>query len=95
MKITKTQPLRPRGRSEEKRQSTKNAIRKERRYRKRRSTHRKPRIVVKGVLSGFMIVDSSWDEEYVDSLLFSVTQKPEPASVAAEEDHNFMVIEKE
>lgn len=28
-------------------------IRKERRYRKRRSTHRKPRIVVKGVLSGF------------------------------------------
>lgn len=42
-------------------------IRKERRYRKRRSTHRKPRIVVKGVLSGFMIVDSSWDEEYVDT----------------------------
>lgn len=28
-------------------------IRKERRYRKRRSTHRKPRIVVKGALSGF------------------------------------------
>lgn len=27
MKITKKQPLRPRGRSEEKRQSTKNAIR--------------------------------------------------------------------
>ena len=70
-------------------------IRKERRYRKRRNTHRKPRIVVKGALSGFMIVDPSWDEEYVDSLLFSVTQKPEPASVAAEEDHNFIVIEKE
>ena len=70
-------------------------IRKERRYRKRRNTHRKPRIVVKGALSGFMIVDPSWDEEYVDSLLFSVTHKPEPASVAAEEDHNFIVIEKE
>ncbi len=61
-------------------------IRKERRYRKRRSTHRKPRIVVKGVLSGFMIVDPSWDEEYVDNLLISATQKPEPAPAVAEED---------
>ena len=70
-------------------------IRKERRYRKRRSTHRKPRIVVKGVLSGFMIVDSSWDEEYVDNLLTPATKKPEPASAVAEEDENFIVIEKE
>lgn len=70
-------------------------IRKERRYRKRRSTHRKPRIVVKGVLSGFMIVDSSWDEEYVDNLLTPATKKPEPAPVIAEEDENFIVIEKE
>ena len=70
-------------------------IRKERRYRKRRSTHRKPRIVVKGALSGFMIVDPSWDEEYVDNLLISATQKPEPAPVIAEEDENFIVIEKE
>ena len=70
-------------------------IRKERRYRKRRSTHRKPRIVVKGVLSGFMIVDPSWDEEYVDNLLISATQKPEPAPAVAEEDENFIVIEKE
>lgn len=70
-------------------------IRKERRYRKRRSTRRKPRIVVKGVLSGFMIVDPSWDEEYVDNLLISATQKPEPAPAVAEEDENFIVIEKE
>lgn len=70
-------------------------IRKERRYRKRRSTHRKPRIVVKGVLSGFMIVDSSWDEEYVDNLLTPATKKPEPASAVAEEGENFIVIEKE
>ena len=70
-------------------------IRKERRYRKRRSTHRKPRIVVKGALSGFMIVDPSWDEDYVDNLLISATQKPEPAPVVAEEDENFIVIEKE
>ena len=52
-------------------------------------------IVVKGVLSGFMIVDPSWDEEYVDNLLISVNQKPEPAPAVAEEDENFIVIEKE
>lgn len=51
--------------------------------------------MVKGVLSGFMIVDPSWDEEYVDNLLISATQKPEPAPAVAEEDENFIVIEKE
>ena len=42
-----------------------------------------------------MIVDSSWDEEYVDNLLTHATKKPEPASAVAEEDENFIVIEKE
>lgn len=70
-------------------------IRKERRYRKRRNSHRKPRIVVKGPLSGFMIVDPAWDEQYIDNLLISTTQKPEAPSVVIEEDKNFIVIEKE
>ena len=70
-------------------------IRKEGRYKKRHSSHSKPRIVVKGALSGFMIVDPSWDAEYVESLLISATQKPEPATVYAEEDENFIVIKKE
>ena len=70
-------------------------IRKERRYRKRRSGHRKPRIVVKGALSGFMIVDPAWDSSYIESLISSTTHEINPTSVLAEEDENFIVIEKE
>ena len=33
-----------------------------------------------------MIVDSSWDEEYVDNLLTPATKKPEPDSAVAEEE---------
>lgn len=70
-------------------------IRKERRYRKRRSSHRKPRIVVKGPLSGFMIVDPAWDSSYIESLIASTTQEIKPSSTLVEEDENFIVIEKE
>lgn len=70
-------------------------IRKERRYRKRQSSHRKPRIVVKGPLSGFMIVDPAWDSSYIGSLIASTTQEITPSSPLVEEDENFIVIEKE
>ena len=70
-------------------------IRKERRYRKRRSGHRKPRIVVKGALSGFMIVNPAWDSSYIESLISSTTHEINPTSVLVEEDENFIVIEKE
>lgn len=42
-----------------------------------------------------MIVDPSWDEDYVDNLLISATQKPEPAPAITEEDEIFFIIEKE
>lgn len=69
-------------------------IRKERRYRKRSSSRRrKPKIVLKGCLAGFIIADPSWDTDDVESILekFFTETKPIPTIM---EDENF-VIEKE
>lgn len=51
--------------------------------------------MVKGPLSGFMIVDPAWDSSYIESLIASTTQEIKPSSTLVEEDENFIVIEKE
>lgn len=70
-------------------------IRKERRYTRRRTKRRKPRIVVKGPLAGFMIADLAWDITDVDSIMKNLPEtyevSPQPM---LEDDENFM-IEKE
>ena len=70
-------------------------IRKERRYVKNKSTRRKPRVVMRGNLAGFIIADANWSIEDVDNILEkeSVLSEsiPTPALV---EDENFK-IEKE
>lgn len=69
-------------------------IRKEKQYTKQRiSRRRKPRIVVKGPLAGFMIADTRWETDFVDSLLDKLSEPQTPPAEIAE-DENF-TIEKE
>lgn len=70
-------------------------IRKERRYTRKRHRLRKPRIVVKGPLAGFMIVDPDWRLEDVELILEQFPETNAPISQPMlEDDENFM-IEKE
>lgn len=68
------------------------AIRKERRHTRRGGRkRRKPRVVVKGRLAGFMIVDSLWDSEYIDALFESVADTIDPSLLEqSTEDENFI-----
>ncbi|MDO4564669.1 MAG: recombinase family protein [Clostridia bacterium] len=69
-------------------------IRKERRYTKQRGNRkRKPKIVVKGSLAGFMIADTSWEPEFVDSIIVKLFETTTPP-MDITEDENF-IIEKE
>lgn len=70
-------------------------IRKERRYAKKRAIRYRPRIVVKGPLAGFIIVDPTWrvDELYGVYADLTAGHLPSPTPIV-EEDENFM-IEKE
>ena len=70
-------------------------IRKERRYAKKRARRYRPRIVVKGPLVGFVIVDPTWRVNELDGIYADLTarQLPSPTPIV-EEDENFM-IEKE
>ena len=67
-------------------------IRKEKRYMKRKRKNAKPRIVVKGSLAGFYIIDPMWDTDYCDSILLSLSETFIPTS-APEEDTNFIIEE--
>ena len=70
-------------------------IRKERRYAKKRTRHKKPRYVIKGPLAGFMIADPKWSTADVDAIWAQLFEKPTLASAPIlVEDENFM-IEKE
>ena len=71
------------------------AIRKDRRYTKRSRRMKKPRIVMKGYLAGFYIVDPSWTPEDVEGF-FEKLYDPntEPPVQDTVEDENFE-IEKE
>ena len=70
-------------------------IRKEKRYIKKRPGFRKPRIVVKGALAGFMIADPNWRIEDVASILEKFPENTNPIPpLMLEDDENFM-IEKE
>lgn len=70
-------------------------IRKERRYTKRRSRHRKPRIVVKGPLAGFMIADPNWDSGDVENIMQKLSEQYHPASEPMLEDDENFTVEKE
>jgi len=71
-------------------------IREERRYTKRRTRGRKPRIVVRGPLAGFMVADPTWSVEDVDGILERLAKQSEALAPQPllEGDENFM-IEKE
>jgi hypothetical protein len=66
-------------------------IRKEHRYARRHAKLKKPRIVVKGPLAGFYIVDPNWTSEDVE-ILFAKQQPLSPApSSLLEDDENFKI----
>lgn len=71
-------------------------IRKERRYSARGFRRKKPKVLVKGALAGFVIVDFEWDEGFVDSYLekvFNNNNEPVPQEII--EDNNFVIETKE
>ena len=70
-------------------------IRKERRYARRRKRHRKPRIVIKGALAGFMIVDPAWNASDIEAIFAKLQEPTEPASTSLLEDDENFKIEKE
>lgn len=72
-------------------------IRKEKRYRKRQTHKRKPKVIVKGALSGFAIADFEWDEEFVDYYLETLmnTDEAPPASEILEDENFIVETEKE
>ena len=70
-------------------------IRKERRYCHKRTRHRKPRIVMTGQLSGFIIADPEWEIADVDSMLAKLSEKNEPVSELILENNENFVIMKE
>lgn len=67
-------------------------IRKEKRYMKRKRKNAKPRIVVKGALAGFYIINPMWDSDYCDSLLLSLSETTTLTSTP-EVDPNFIIEE--
>lgn len=70
-------------------------IRKERRYTRRRTRRRKPRIVVKGPLAGFMIADPAWDCADVDSIMKNLPEAYEVAPAPLlEDDENFIIVKE-
>lgn len=70
-------------------------IRKEHRNRKNRASHRKPRVVVKGPLAGFLIADPDWSIEDVDSILERLSKEKHVIPAPALEDDEHFTIEKE
>ena len=66
-------------------------IRKEGRYVRRRSKKCKPRIVMKGPLTGFIIVDPTWKVDEVDSIMEKLPMPTEIVTSPALEDENFMI----
>ena len=51
-------------------------------YRKRRGRRTKPRIVLKGCLTGFTQIDLDWDEDDIASIFYSTTPAAEAATPA-------------
>ena len=68
-------------------------IRIERRNAKGRK-RRKPKRIVKGQLSGFIIADKEWDSDYVDAYLEEVIFDSDEAPAMSLEDDNFEIERK-
>ena len=61
---------------------------------RKRKYRRKPKVLVKGCLAGFFVLDFAWDEAYIDSLI-----EQNPVTITTDtaiplEDEHF-TIEKE
>lgn len=58
---------------------------------------RKPKVIVKGALAGFVVADFEWDEEFVDFYLETLidTDEAPPASQIMEDEHFIFENEKE
>jgi len=61
---------------------------------RRSKSRRKPKVLMKGCLAGFFILDTSWDETYVDSLFAQTPVTDTQATAIPLEDEHF-TIEKE
>ena len=71
-------------------------IRKERRYLKRATARRrKPKVVAKGHLAGFYIVDPNWGDRDIESVFASLSEAVTPISTIPIEDYDNFIIEKE
>ena len=70
-------------------------IRKEQRYAKNRAKRHRPRMVVKGPLAGFVIVDPSWEDRLLDEIYEGLVQKQRPSPVPIVEEYENFMIEKE
>ena len=70
-------------------------IRKEKLNIRRNKHRRRPKVLVKGSLAGFFVIDASWDDSYVDSVVGRFTGMDDlPVAGLLMEDENF-TIEKE
>ena len=69
-------------------------IRKEKRYRGRPKSRRKPRLVVKGPFAGFTICDPLWKEEDLEALFPTPASNGEFLPELLDSDPNF-ITEKE
>lgn len=69
-------------------------IRTERRYSKKRARKQKPRIVVKGPLAGFIIVDPTWPADEADSIFASLTEKQTLSPTPLPEDKNIIIVKE-
>lgn len=70
-------------------------IRQERRYSKRRGKRYKPKIIVKGTFSGFVVVDPAWELDELDDILASLSEKQKPSENYTPEEDKHFYIEKE
>ena len=70
-------------------------IRQERRYSKRRDKRYKPKIVVKGFLAGFAIIDPNWELDELDDIFASLREKQKPSENYIPEEDKHFYIEKE
>ena len=67
-------------------------IREERRYIKRRGKRLKPKVIMKGSLAGFVVVDPSWSQDEMEHILQSLSEKQKPSeNYVPEEDKNFYI----
>lgn len=70
-------------------------IRQEHRYTRRRGKRYKPKIIVKGFLAGFAIIDPNWDVDELEDIFASLNEKQKPSeNYTPEEDKHFYIVKE-